>query len=602
MMTNSMKKAAGVLTAVIFAFSALAVSPYMTAFAAVDPSTLTSLDRYPGVKTFDFSCQPQRENVSSGEMVDPEYSIRLSKLSPDEYFGARVSQINDTETGQSIDGIVLGVDGVKGKCGCIYRRMFQYRDKWIDVKTTYMDWSVYFAKSSFMAGGFAQHRWRSTWWVEMKHEFFISGTNTPVEVKGFLEYEDVDNSQGLYLDMSEIEDMWVNSGGTTIGYKNIPGGVQYAQNSRATYVVDRNMLCVQSMTNDDIPLPEEAGYSAVNAARTCFAFTFSGSSLHSCMVDDDIQGFNVMNVSGSKNIPSAVPGGGTDLVAKRVSDEDETEVTSNSLRNTEGWTYKVNAMVPPETEPGNFYDGFSFEDRIDSDLTVGEVRIIRGRDEDVTDLFDIYSENNVVVATALDTQNRDFYGYEYFMYIDVTLDRGKDEMLREEKLDDNFICTFLNTAHVFYADGNGQRNISTNETYTDVQYEIEADIIISKRIRAADNYPEHGIPSFLFRLQGESLSGKQITLNGCVTISPGETEGTLRFRNVPEGEYRCIEYESLRFEPESITEVSGGRVSGNEVIFTIDSTDVRRASFMNRKKSWSDYSDSNVVINRIGIK
>lgn len=331
MMKKVMRKIVCILLILISAISAQDLLPGMTAFAAVDPATLTPLDSYPGIKSFDFETQPRRENVQEELMVDPEYSIRLSKLDPDEYFGARVSQLNDPDTGHDIEGIALGTDGVKGGCGCIYRKMFQYRDKWVDVKTTYMDWSAYFSAYAFMAGGFARHRWRSVWWVEMKHEFFISGTDTPIEVKGFLEYDDVDNSQGLYLDMTEVEDMWVNSGGTTIGYKNIPGGVQYTQNNRAKYVVSRDMLCIQSMINDDVPPSGEAGYYSPAAAKTCFAFTFSGSVLHSCMVDDDIQGFNVMNVSAGKIIPSSVPEAGSNLVSKRVSDEDENEVISNSL-------------------------------------------------------------------------------------------------------------------------------------------------------------------------------------------------------------------------------------------------------------------------------
>ncbi|MDO4177458.1 MAG: hypothetical protein Q4D99_08330, partial [Bacillota bacterium] len=577
MMKNKVKKAVGILLAFSLAFSTLIASPPESAFAAVDPSTLAPLDRYAGVKYFDFSVEPQRENVPESIMVDPEYSIRLSKLTPDEYFGANVSQLRDSVSGQNVDGIILGIDGVKGSCGCIYRKMFQYRDMWIDVKTTYMDWSVYSPRSSFMAGGFAQHRWRSTWWVEMKHEFFISGTSTPINIKGFMEYDDVDNSQGLYLDMDEVDDLWVNSGGTIIGYKNVPGNVQYVQNSRASYVVDRDMLCIQSMTDNDIAMAGGGGYSADEAAGACFAFTFSGSVIHTCMVDDESHGFNVMNVSDRKDIPSDIPEEGSNLVGKTVSDEDETNVESISLRNWEGWTYRINVSVPIETEVGNFYEGLTIEDQIDSDLTVNDVRIERGAGEDATELFEISEEDNVVRASALDTRDEEFYGYEYFMYIDVSLDRTKDEMIQENRLNENYASIFVNGATVKYTDDNGETNVDTNETETSAQYELEADVVISKEIRAADNYPRHGKPVFIFKLQGISLSGEEIELNGCVSIRAGETQGSVTFRNVPEGEYRCSEYETLRFEAESISNVSGGRVSGDEVLFTIDSTETRRA-------------------------
>lgn len=51
--------------------------------AAVNPSLLTSLQQYPGVKKFDYAAEPVRENVSPDVMVDPEYAITFNKTEPD---------------------------------------------------------------------------------------------------------------------------------------------------------------------------------------------------------------------------------------------------------------------------------------------------------------------------------------------------------------------------------------------------------------------------------------------------------------------------------------------------------------------------------------
>lgn len=571
----------------------------------------TYLDQYPGIYKIDFSADPVRETFPEGSMVDPEYGIKFSKTVPDEYFGADVSQVTDSLTGEVIDGIRIGYNGTPGECGCIYRKMFQYRGNWVDVRTTYTNWNCQTRKMAFFSGGFAQYKWRATSRMETKNEFFIAGTDTPIEVKGFLVYYDVDNDQGLYFAPDEIEDIWTNSGGTYLGYKTIPANELYVQNPICSYQLSEEVLSVYSTTDEDIDMEGEASYTPGEAAKTDFALTFSASVLHTSLIDNNLQGLNMLNVSAKKIIPSSFPKENPSEVAKTVSDNDESDVTENTVRSWEGWTYRINAVVPIETEPGNFYDTFSIRDQIDPTLSIKSIKVFRGAGEDVTDKFNITQEGNLVRVSAESVHDVDFYGFEYHLEIEVGTVKTREEMLEENGLDENFTASFENTATVACTDGNGEKNSTTNSTNTNVKYETEADITITKVIKAADIYTEHGAASFIFKLDGQTVTGWKRTFNGQVTITEGYAEDnmdsngnvkkTVTFHNVPEGEYTCSEYGTLRFKLYEIRDVSGGNASGKAVRFRIDDISPCRATFMNQKKDWNNYSDSSMVINRIGI-
>lgn len=575
--------------------------PGTLSYGAVDAGLLTSLSSLSGVKTFDFTTEPVRENVSAASMVGSEYSIKLTKEFPDEYFGVQTSQLRDSTTGETVTGLFMQRDGgvaAKGNCGCIYRNMFQYKGQWVDVKTTYVDWLCQVKKVAFMCGGFANCRWQALWYLEMKHEFFLAGTDTPVNVKGYLEYADIDNSQGMLLKPGEYDGIWVNSSETIIGYRNIQANTDIVHDRTIIHQLDHDMLCIQAMTNEDYPAEGESGYSRQVAAKGTFAYTFSGSVIHTGLMDDDATGINIMNNSSKKHVPSALPQAGTPDVAKTVSDQDETDVTSNHVRSWQQWIYRIKAIVPLETEPGNLYDRFTISDSIDPALTIKEVKVKRS-DEDVSELFEISTEDNVVTAEAADITDASFYGCTYILEITVETRETKEELIEQNLLNENLERDYSNVALVTYADGNGENEVETNSTSTIVQFEREGDIAITKTIRAEDRYAEHGDEVFIFRLTGVTASGREKEYNSAV-IMDSNTE-TVWFRNIPEGEYSCSEYETFRFCPDSIRDVTGGRVNGDTVDFTIDGDHTCCATFVNHRKSWENYSDASLVVNRLGL-
>ena len=584
--------------------------------AAVDPSLLTSLQEYPGVIKFNYSAEPVRENVSPDVMVNPEYAITFTKTEPDEYFGASTVTTNNGAE-ETVTGLKPSQGCVKGECGCIYRNMFRYKGMDIDVRTTYMDWNILSSRTCFIAGGFASYKWRHMWRVEMKHEFFKAGTDIPVKVKGFVTYNDLDNSQGMCFDVSEIDDIWVNSEGTQIGYKNFRAGEEVRQNDQSTWTAPYDMVCIQAMTNVDVPSNEtDEGYSPELAAETDFSLTFSTDVLHTSVIDDDINGLNILKVASVKKIPSAFPGDSSECVLKTVSNDDSSddssEVFSNQVRSWENWTYRIKVNVPPETEAGNRYDSFAITDDIHEGLGIEEVKMLCDG-SDAGGRFEIAENGNRVTAVAVDTGSSDFYGHEYCLEIKVSMKYSREEVLEAGLLGENYELTVKNRAVAEYEDGNGKTNAASNETETEVLYEKAADIIITKRVRAADLYSDHGSAVFFFNISGETVAGEKKEYNCRIAIddssetgsSSGAKEyvtGTATLKGVTEGVYTCREYDVLRFKPESITDISQGEKKGDTVVFTIDSTESCQATFTNRKKFWSDYSHNSIAVNRIGLK
>lgn len=558
--------------------------------------TVTELTAYPGVKTFDFASDPVRENVAPESMVDPEYIIDICRDEPDEYFGAEASESTDSSTGQTMTGIKLGITGTPGECGCIYRRLFKYRDQWIDVKTVYEDWKCNAKKNAFMSGGFAKYRWKALFWVKMRHEFYLSGTDTPVDVKGFLIYRDLDNWQGLIFTADELKDVWANTGGTILGYTAVPEGTEHVQNNVCSYTFDRDTVVIQSTTIDDIKAKGEEGYDAETAAKTDFAFTFEADVMHVCLVDNECTGINILNVSSEKSIPSSLPDGDSDFVSKTVSDSDEENVTENTVEAGETLTYTVKAAVPLETEPGNFYEGFSITDHIDRALQIKSVNIVSDTGEDVTELFHISEEGNTVTASVISADERDLYGHVYYMNISAeAVASGKN---------------VTNVATVTYRDGASTSEVETNETLTHIKGEVMGTVRITKKIRVTDLLADHGTAVFPFRLEGTLTSGETRIFNGQITITgdyaeentdaSGWVSGTVTFDGLPPGQYVCTEYSTLRFTCSAVSSVSGGSVSGDSAVFNITDDSVRSAVFENSKTDWRNYSDSSVVVNRIG--
>ena len=432
-----------VLLKAIIVCLTIVLTTQVAAAWTINGGSYRSLSSYEGIKTFDYAATPVRESVLPQNMVGAEYSFKTGSKDIDEYFGVTKDFVRGDEV---YKGFYLNKNS-KGKCGVRYNKLFQYGDTWVDVKTTYMNWKVSNSSKAFVYGGFCKIRWIHVNWIKLKHEFFVAGTNEPIEVKGFFTFADVDDNQGFILTPAEIGDFWVNSAGTTINYKKEDG-----------------LLIIKDGAKKAIPSLGQPGYDKAIAAKATFSYTFSGKAHNQYILDgNNDSSFNIIEFESAKAIPSNIPSAGPPSVEKTVSDEDESDVHENTiLQRDEEWTYQVAGAVPLETETGNFYYSFAFYDQIDENLEIKEITIIRGAGTDVTDNFEISTEGNLITAQARNVKTDSFYGYTYFLNVRVGIRPDAVEVPEE----------FVNRAKVIYEDGNGTYERDTNEVKTIIKKEV----------------------------------------------------------------------------------------------------------------------------------
>ena len=125
---------------------------------------------------------------------------------------------------------------------------------------------------------------------------------------------------------------------------------------------------------------------------------------------------------------------------------------------------------------------------------------------------------------------------------------------------------------------------------------------ITKRIYGEEVYPASGDPTFIFHIEGIDYTGERqeytevIRFTGSDKKASGGIEKTIVRKDIPAGEYEISEIPVSRYRLERITEVVSGSVSGSKVILDTDGQDAK-ATFVNRRESYQDYSDNDLVMN-----
>lgn len=140
-----------------------------------------------------------------------------------------------------------------------------------------------------------------------------------------------------------------------------------------------------------------------------FIPTLGNASYSGTVLKDDT--FNFYYLSIVVNTPD-----------KKVTDSDETDVTSNTITAYETYTYNVRHSLQKELGTAQF-GTYSISDAIDSKLTIVSTRILNGSGKDVTSLFDNKTSGNNVRydAKAASLKDASFYGQTYNLEIKVRI-------------------------------------------------------------------------------------------------------------------------------------------------------------------------------------
>lgn len=119
-------------------------------------------------------------------------------------------------------------------------------------------------------------------------------------------------------------------------------------------------------------------------------------------------------------------------------------------------TYTISSVVDSK-KAEYFYNSYALSDRLEDVLKVKSVKVVNENNKDVTDLFDISQNDNLVTATAKNTADESFYGHTYKLVIVACI---KDKNTDISKYcDDKGKATIPNTSTLTVDDNDYQSNI-----------------------------------------------------------------------------------------------------------------------------------------------
>lgn len=227
---------------------AVLIMPNVKAASHADTNTYYETGRNGGVYAKD------SDKVTKNGAIPSEYSFALGNKYDSWSVDGRVAPtdadlntwedgVNDNEHRKSIDSTSKAEESIKGNFSITYTNVGSYNGKKIDVKLTVMD----FAKSNgnaynnevAFAGFYNSNSNRlGVWvgrldWIEVKYEFFESGTTKPIDLKGYTSYWDIDLYQGIHL-LDNNKGLYV-SDKSDVKYADINGVAYLYDDSNENY-------------------------------------------------------------------------------------------------------------------------------------------------------------------------------------------------------------------------------------------------------------------------------------------------------------------------------------------------------------------------------
>lgn len=289
-------------------------------------------------------------------------------------------------------------------------------------------------------------------------KFYKAGTNTAVTLKSNVTLSDIDASQYVGVKADKVDGQYVSS------------------NTKLKFMEEGGRSIYVAGNNEDYD----------SEAFTATGFIFESSSFQYTFGRRDQRDGD--DTEGPTNQEQYV-GSGQAMTqfspahpTKTVTDDNETEVTKNTVTDlAKTWTYTVEQTVPSGIPQNFYYDKFEFQDQIEECMKILSIKV-SGEDsnsesKDVTNLFNISTTGNKVVATLKNTKNADFYkNTVYKLQIKVKMDVPEDaskealEALRSKWKEHGHynqtqtVITEKNNAKTII----DEYNLPTNEVSTDV--------------------------------------------------------------------------------------------------------------------------------------
>ena len=326
-------------------------------------------------------------------------------------------------------------DSWKGNITATYSHCGYYNGTEIDVKLTLMDWefldnnlsrnntedtsddasNIYVSFPSKNYANTGQNRLGIEAfycsWIKVKYSFVKSGTNIPVNVKGYTTFNDLDGCQGVHF-CSSLDNICANGTGSKLSCNIVDGNL---------YIFDGEADTGTTSTDNEATNWVTATFSGTDMT---VAFTFGLNS----RVGGSIATNSVRGGAGSivNYNQKAVRSEFCDPI-KTVSDSNETDVRENTLANrTETFTYKISHYVPYESLY-NWYRLYTISDQISQDLEIlTQPQVYNENGENITESWDVEvtdrgSSNPKMVIASTNAQKENFYDHTYTLVIKVKI-------------------------------------------------------------------------------------------------------------------------------------------------------------------------------------
>ena len=143
---------------------------------------------------------------------------------------------------------------------------------------------------------------------------------------------------------------------------------------------------------------------------------------------------------------------------------------------------------------------------------------------------------------------------------------------------------------------------------------LEKEIVVTKRLKISDIVFDHGRPSFIFKVMGEDIHGTERILYKEIVITEVDLVNYLKANPGAEyiektetfiltaGIYDVSELDTVRYELDSITNVTNGVINDEKVTFDLTTEEAGAAKFYNKKIDQTDTNHTASIVNVIKAK
>ncbi len=153
---------------------------------------------------------------------------------------------------------------------------------------------------------------------------------------------------------------------------------------------------------------------------------------------------------------------------------------------------------------------------------------------------------------------------------------------------------------------NGLISLQGGNEFQVANYPVPRTLTLTKTIHAGDINLANGNPTFIFKVSGTDTAGKAHTYYRLVEFTPeyiagktGDISISVTLDDLIAGTYTASEEIVARYELRDITNINGGRLSGETVVFDLISNTSGSAVFYNTVYEHGWFSGNDSVINHV---